>query len=42
MEDGSIVEAVVAFLAADGMRPLAFAFGEFHEVGDGFGGVLFK
>jgi hypothetical protein len=24
------------------MRPLAFALGEFDEVGDGFGGVLFK
>ena len=42
MEDGAVVEAVFALLAADGMGPLAFAFGEFDEVGDGFGGFFLE
>ncbi len=42
MEDGAVVEAVFALLAADRVGPLAFAFGEFGEVGYGFGRFFFE
>src|SRR5713226_9851315 len=36
VEDGAVVEPVLALLAADGVGPLAFAFGKVGEVGYGF------
>jgi len=42
VKNRAVVEAVFALLAADGVGPLAFAFGEFDEVGYGFGASLSK
>ncbi len=42
VKDCAVIQAVFAFLAADGMRPFAFAFGEFDKVGDCFGRFLSK
>src|SRR6185312_6750617 len=42
MEDSAVIEAVFALLAADRVGPLALAFGEFGEVGYGFGRFFFE
>ena len=42
MEDGAVVKAVFALLAAHGVGPLALAFGKIDEVGYGFGRFLFE
>src|SRR5262249_45901244 len=40
MEDGSVVEALFALFACDGMFPLAVALSQVNEVGDSFGSVF--
>ena len=42
MKDGAVIETVFAFLAPDGMSPLALALGEVNEVADRFGCFFFK
>jgi hypothetical protein len=42
VEDGAVLEAVLALLAAYRVGPLALAFGEVGKVGDGLGRFFFE
>src|SRR5208282_121442 len=42
MENSPVVKGVSGLFVGSGMRPLALAFAQFDEVGDGLGGLLFK